>query len=336
MALTGTVFAEEKAAAGRKQNIMNTIYLNESTGALPPSVATIGFFDGVHRGHQFLIRHVADEAQAAGMASMVITFDRHPRQVLQQDYQPELLSTLDSKLLLLSRTGVDTCCVLPFTVELARLSAREFMRQVLRDRLNVRKLVIGYDNRFGHDRREGFEEYVAHGRELGIEVLKNISFSLHGVNVSSSVVRSYISEGEVEMANACLGYPYTIAGRVVSGYRQGRELGYPTANLDTAGYGQMLPASGVYAVKVRTENSLVWRRAMMNIGTRPTFEGREQTLEVHIFHFADMIYGERLLVAFMHRIRAERKFKSINDLVAQLRIDAKLVDEQFDKDNEQE
>lgn len=315
---------------------MNTIYINESTEALPPSVATIGFFDGVHRGHQFLISHVKAEAKTAGLASMVVTFDRHPRQVLQQDYQPQLLSTLESKLLMLSRTGVDTCCVLPFTVALARLSAREFMRQVLREKLNVRKLVIGYDNRFGHDRLESFDDYAAYGREMGIEVLHNASFSLHGVNVSSSVVRSYLSEGEVEMGNACLGYPYTIIGRVVSGYRQGRELGYPTANLDTAEYGQMLPAPGVYAVKVRTENSLTWRRAMMNIGTRPTFDGKEQTLEVHIFHFADMIYGERLLVAFIHRIRAERKFKNINDLVDQLRIDARMVDEQFDKDNDQE
>ena len=152
---------------------MKTIYLNDNTAPLEPSVATIGFFDGVHRGHQFLISHVRQEAARSGLQSLVVTFDRHPRQVLRKDYQPELLSTLDSKLLLLSKTGVDATALLHFDEAMASLSARDFMAQILRDRLNVRKLIIGYDNRFGHNRSEGFDDYVRYGRELGIEVIHN-------------------------------------------------------------------------------------------------------------------------------------------------------------------
>lgn len=185
---------------------MKTIRLDDFTQSVEPCVATIGFFDGVHKGHQFLIRHVMDEAKAAGLQSTVITFDKHPRQVLQEDYIPEMLSTLDSKLLLLSKTGVDNSVVLRFNKEMAELSAREFMAQVLRDRLHVKKLIIGYDNRFGHNREEGFDDYVRFGEELGIEVIKNEAFLLNGINVSSSVVRAFLKEGEIEMANSCLGY----------------------------------------------------------------------------------------------------------------------------------
>ena len=152
---------------------MNKIYLDEKTTPGKPLVATIGFFDGVHRGHQFLIKQVCDEAKASGMESAVITFDEHPRKVLHQDYQPRLLSTLEEKLILLSRTGIDNAVVLHFDREMAGLSAHDFMEKVLRDRLNVKKLIIGYDNRFGHNRAEGFDDYVRMGHEMGIEVIQS-------------------------------------------------------------------------------------------------------------------------------------------------------------------
>ena len=315
---------------------MKTIYLNEQTEPLVPSVATIGFFDGVHRGHQYLISQVRQEATRSGLSSLVVTFDRHPRQVLRQDYQPELLSTLDTKILLLSKTGVDATALLHFDREMASLSARDFMARVLRDRLNVRKLIIGYDNRFGHNRTEGFDDYVRYGHELGIEVIHNAAFVMGGVNISSSVVRALVKEGEIELANRCLGYDYTIAGTVVDGHKEGRRLGFPTANLDTSSFGQLIPAGGVYAVKVRLEHSMAFRPAMMNIGTRPTFGGHEQTLEAYIFHFDEDIYGRVLQVSFVSRIREERKFANVTELVEQLKEDEKQVEQQLSKHTEHE
>ena len=288
-------------------------------------MATIGFFDGVHRGHQFLIHHLVETARREGMLSTVITFDEHPRKVLQSDYQPEMLSTLDSKLLLLSKTEVDNAVVLHFDKAMAAMSAREFMQQILHDHLHVKKLFIGYDHRFGHNREETFSDYVDYGRELGIEVIQNQAFSLHDVNISSSVIRSLLKEGEVDMANQCLGYPYTIIGKVVNGYHEGRKMGFPTANIDISHFGQLVPAPGVYAVKVRLENTVVWKHGMMNIGTRPTFDGKRITLEANIFNFEGDIYDQLLLVSFVSRIRGERKFANPEELAAQLKEDKQTV-----------
>ena len=278
---------------------MDIIKVNSDTGNLPPTVATIGFFDGVHRGHQYLIRNVVEEARRSHMTSTVITFDRHPRQVLQSDYRPKLLTTLDGKLLQLSKTGCDQAAVLSFSREMAALSARDFMRYVLVDKLNVRKLFIGYDNRFGHNRSEGFSDYVRYGREMGIEVIRNAALSVDGAHVSSSMIRSLLQEGEVAMAHQCLGRPYMLTGTVVGGYRNGHKLGFPTAMMN----------------------------GMMNIGIRPTFDGHEQTLEVHIFDFEEELYGQRMEVWLTHRIRSERKFENIVQLAEQLKADRRQAEE---------
>ena len=312
---------------------MNTIYYDNKEAMTEPCVATIGFFDGVHRGHQFLISHLVETARQDGMPAVVITFDEHPRKVLQSDYQPEMLSTLDSKLLLLSKTEVDDAVVLHFTREMAAMSAREFMQQVLHDHLHVKKLFIGYDHRFGHNREETFDDYVRYGKEMGIEVIKNQAYSMNGINISSSVIRSFLKEGEVDMANQCLGYPYTIIGKVVNGYHEGRKLGFPTANLDLSHFGQMIPAPGVYAVKARLEGTVVWKQGMMNIGTRPTFDGKQLTLETHIFNFEGDIYDQFLLVSFVKRIRGERKFESPEELAAQLKEDEQMIINLFEEEN---
>ena len=312
---------------------MNTIYYDNKEAMTEPCVATIGFFDGVHRGHQFLISHLVETARQDGMPAVVITFDEHPRKVLQSDYQPEMLSTLDSKLLLLSKTEVDDAVVLHFTREMAAMSAREFMQQVLHDHLHVKKLFIGYDHRFGHNREETFDDYVCYGKEMGIEVIKSQAYSMNGINISSSVIRSFLKEGEVDMANLCLGYPYTIIGKVVNGYHEGRKLGFPTANLDLSHFGQMIPAPGVYAVKARLEGTVVWKQGMMNIGIRPTFDGKQLTLETHIFNFEGDIYDQLLLVSFVKRIRGERKFESPEELAAQLKEDEQMIINLFEEEN---
>lgn len=297
---------------------------------MPELVATIGFFDGVHRGHRFLIDRVIEEAQRSGMLSAVITFDRHPREVLQTDYQPDLLSTLDEKLLLLSKTHVDNTVVLHFDASLAALTAHDFMRDVLQGQLKVRKLIIGYDNRFGHNRSEGFDDYVRYGKELGIEVIRADAFLPDDVRVSSSVIRTCLREGRVEEANRLLGYDYTIESRIVSGYQNGRKMGFPTANLDVTRCQQLLPASGVYAVLVRLKDSVGWKRGMMNIGHRPTFNGTSTSMEVNLFNFSGDLYGQELLVSFISKIRDEHKFDSIEALAEQLQHDKVQINKLFD------
>ena len=306
--------------------------MNERKGC----VATVGFFDGVHRGHQYLIGQVKEIAKATGRESAVITFDRHPRQVLHSDYQPKLLSSLDVKELLLSRQNVDRVEVLHFDEALAGLSAHDFMRDVLRDEYRVECLVLGYDNRFG--RRNGvecFDDYVAYGKELGMEVVRAKEWR-ENMKVSSSQVRRLLEKGDIDAANACLGYNYTIVGKVVEGHQNGRQMGFPTANIDTKDWGQLIPAAGVYAVRVRRQRSMTLMRGMMNIGSRPTFDGDNQTLEVNIFDFRDDIYNEMLLVSFVKKIRDEHRFDSPDDLAHQLERDRMEIEQIFDKETDDE
>lgn len=303
-----------------------TIY-NETSRLDTASIATIGFFDGVHRGHRFLLRQLCDEARQRQLSSMVVTFDRHPRQVLRSDFQPQMLGTLEEKLALLAQTGVDHCVVLPFREQLASLSAQTFMQRVLKEQLGVKALMIGYDNRFGHKRQEGFDDYVQFGKEMGMDVLPSKPLYVGGIGVSSSVVRSFLLEGEVGMAAHCLGYPYTLAGEVVKGFHVGTGMGFPTANLQPKPADKVIPAPGVYAVMV-TADGRQWQ-GMMNIGNRPTFEGTALSLETHIFDFEGNLYGEQLAVSFISRLRSERKFRSASELTAQLMEDAREAKEQI-------
>ena len=300
---------------------MKTVFLNELTAPLKtPAVATIGFFDGVHTGHRHLISQVQAIAHAAGCQSMVITFDRHPREVLTARQTPFLLTSLEEKLRLLASTDVDMVVILPFSRELAALSAHDFMQQMLADRLGVRKLVIGYDNRFGHNRTEGFEDYVIYGREMDMEVIRAEEMRVSGTPVSSSVIRSLLADGAVDKAARLLGRPYELSGQVVHGFEEGRKIGFPTANLQLQEPLLLVPKSGVYAVEVR-EGLL----GMLNIGTRPTFEGHEQTIEVHVFNFSGDLYGSMLRVRFLRRIRDERPFSSPEALRQQLEHDREQI-----------
>lgn len=329
-------------------------------------VATIGFFDGVHLGHRYLIDKVMEMAHAHAQQSMVITFDRHPREVLQSDYQPQMLTTLNTKLRLLHETGVGRVEVLHFTRELAVLSAREFMAQVLKESLGVTTLVIGYDHRFGHNRAEGFDDYVRYGKELGIEVVQNSELTMHisssnacsfaeklGKHVSSSAIRRLLKEGNVSRANLFLDRPYTITGCVTHGFAEGRKMGFPTANLDTTGYPLLIPANGVYGVWVKIgcadavmgkcevpnldgwsselpipimDDHAGWLPAMLNIGTRPTFDGSTTTIEANIFDFNDDIYGQPMTIAFCFRLRNEHRFDSVEALEEQLHKDRKEIE----------
>ena len=291
-------------------------------------VATIGFFDGVHRGHRFLIRQLTRYAVGHDLASLLVTFRTHPRQVMQAAYQPQLLTTYDEKCGQLATTGADYCLTLDFTTALAALSARRFMAEILKEKLSVKVLVIGYDHRFGHDRSEGFAEYVEYGRELGMEVVRADAFAMSEVNVSSSMVRACLAEGEVGIAARCLTRPYEITGRVVHGFHVGHELGFPTANIQGEDSQKLIPKNGVYAVWVKGKiggEEHVWG-GMLNIGLRPTMEnGENRTIEVHLLDFAGDLYGCRLTLSFVRRLRDERKFRNKGELVHQLREDEAMV-----------
>ena len=303
---------------------MRTIFLDQATKLSGRTVATVGFFDGVHSGHRYLIDRLKAVARENNCMSMIITFDKHPRQVLNSDYKPMLLSTLDEKLNLLSQTGIDCCVVLPFTADMADLSAHDFMKTILSERLSVATLMIGYDNRFGHRREDGYEQYVAYGKELGISVIDSDSFSYGNGSVSSSMVRRFISAGDVERAAECLGRPYSLSGMVVHGEAKGRTIGFPTANIVPADADKLIPDGGVYAVLVSLDDSSTMLNGMMNIGSRPTFDGKMQTLEVHIFDFDGDIYKHSLRVFFIKKIRNERCFSSPDELAKQLETDEKV------------
>jgi riboflavin kinase/FMN adenylyltransferase len=278
-------------------------------------VATIGMFDGVHRGHQFVLQHVVDEARQRGLQSMAITFDKTG---------PETLTPLAQKRILLMKTGIDRIEVLTFDDALKHMTARQFMQQVLRDEYGVKVLLTGYDNRFGYNRLEGFDDYVRYGKELGIEVtsLPPAPSKRKGSCVSSSLIRELIADGNISEANELLGYPYTLLGSVEHGEHIGTKLGFPTANIVIEDQCQLIPATGAYAVKIRMENSVEWKHGMMNIGTRPTFDGQRQTMEVNVFRLKENLYGQQLQVAVVERLRGEQRFESIEALKEQLRQDA--------------
>lgn len=303
------------------------IIVDETTRPLPPAAATIGFFDGVHCGHRYLIGRVIDEARADGLASMVITFARHPRQVIDTHYVPRLLSTPEMKIERLAETGIDRCTVLDFDRRMAALTAREFMIHILSSRLNVRKLIIGYDNRFGHDRSESIDDYCAYGRTLGIEVVKSCGITVDGIRVSSSVIRNAIERGDLTEANRCLGYAYTLSAHVSHGFRNGHRLGFPTANLDMDEVCQLLPQIGVYATRVRIEGECELHSAMTSVGTRPTFDGTRLSVETYILDFDADLYGRKLEVAFLKRIRGEKKFADLQQLRAQMADDERCIRE---------
>lgn len=288
-------------------------------------MATIGFFDGVHLGHRFLIDEVKAAAAARGLPSAVITFPAHPRAVLQKDYQPRLLNSFEDKLRLLATTGVDYCIVLDFTVALSQLSAEDFL-QILATEWRVKGLVIGYDHRFGHDRKDGFAQYVHYGAQYGIEVLKAAAFDAGHTEVSSSEIRRLLHEGAVEQAAHLLTYAYSISGRIVSGYKVGRTLGFPTANIQPDDPMQLLPGIGVYAVWVEVEGER--HKGMLYIGSRPTLDnGAQLSIEVHILQFSGDIYNDPIRVTFERFVRGDEKFDSLEALKAQLMRDREVVDQ---------
>lgn len=284
-----------------------------------PLVATIGFFDGVHTGHQYLIQQLKAEAQKRNLPSAVITFPVHPRKVLCSDYQPALLCGYEEKIKHLASTQIDYSVALDFTVEMSKLNAREFIHQVLHKQLHVHTLLIGYDHRFGHNREDGFDQYKQYGQEVGIEVIQAQELD-KGVHVSSSRIRRLLGEGDIERANQLLGYTYTISGQIIEGFQVGRTIGFPTANIKIWEDFKVVPAFGVYAVYVLIDDQQ--HEGMLYIGKRPTLHNGENiSLEVNILDFDQNLYGKTLSVEFVQFMRPDEKFKDLDTLVKQIRQD---------------
>ena len=292
-----------------------------------PSAVTIGCFDGVHRGHQMLVQMMVCQARQRGLKPIAVTFDRLPRQLFDPTFHPQLLSTLEEKTACLKELGVEEVIVLPFTHQLAALSAEAFIREILRDRLSVELLVTGYDNRFGHDRSESFDDYVRYGQRLGIDVVRgDVAMLDDQMAVSSTIIRQLLAdEGKVEAMPEVLTRRYSLSGRVVSGEHIGHELGFPTANVEPDSKEKLIPASGAYAVWAVVDGHRM--PAMMNIGTRPTFEGKQQTLEVHILQEVGNLYGQSITVEFVSRLRAEQRFDTREALIAQLEYDRQTTEQ---------
>lgn len=288
--------------------------------------AAIGFFDGVHRGHQYLIGQIKAEAARRGLTPIVVTFEEHPRLTLKRTYYwPELLTTNTEKLALLEQYGLGGCAMLHFDQAMSMLTSREFMEQILRDEMGVKCLITGYDHHFGSDLSAGFKDYVKAGRELGMDVLRERPFETDELRISSSATRRFLTGGNVEMARVCLGRPYKMEGIVVRGRQKGTSIGFPTANLHPDCEGQLVPGRGVYAVRAHIGGFSYM--GMLNIGWRPTFgNGDDQSIEVHLLDYdGGNLYGERLTLHFYRRVRDERRFDSIKTLQAQLAADAAEV-----------
>jgi riboflavin kinase/FMN adenylyltransferase len=290
----------------------------KETGRDPGSVVTVGTFDGVHLAHAEIIREVVSRAKMREGRSVVITFDPHPKQVVgATGGSVELLSTIAERVDLIGMLGVDILLVLEFTYAFSRIRPRDFYRSYVVEGTGVDEVIVGYDHMFGRDRGAGINDLLKMGKEFDFSVFAVHPFTVEGVTVSSTVIRKALGAGDVERASRFLGRPYSFSGTVVRGDGRGKTIGFPTANIRPVSASKIVPAHGVYAVSVRIGNEQHY--GMMNIGFRPTVATvPAETIEVHLFDFDRDIYGEQVAVSFLRRLRDERKFDSLSDLVEQL------------------
>jgi riboflavin kinase/FMN adenylyltransferase len=285
-------------------------------------VATVGVFDGVHRGHLEIINRLSCVAKEKNCESVVITFEPHPRLVLPHNAEVRLLQTLDEKLHRFEVAGADVVLVIPFDLAFSKITPHDFIKNILVDHIKVSHVITGYDHFFGQNRQGGFDMLSKMGKEFGFTVdeLPMVLVAEH--TVSSSIVRRALLDGDVKLAATMLGYAYEMAGNVVAGNKIGRNIGFPTANLKLNYSHKLVPGQGVYATLVKINDSIY--KAMTNIGYRPTIDADRLTIEANIFDFNHDIYGKEITLSFIERIRDEKRFASLGDLQLQL-ADDKIV-----------
>lgn len=280
------------------------------------TVITIGTFDGVHIGHRQILKRLITNAKSGNLKSTVLTFFPHPRMVLQKDSDIKLLNTIDEKIRILETLGLDYLIIHPFTKEFSRLSATEFVRDILVNSLKTKKIIIGYDHRFGRNRDANITDLIAFGNTLDFEVEEIPAQEVDDVSVSSTKIRKALENGQIEIANKYLGYSYMLTGKVKKGKGLGRQIHFPTANLHIEESYKLIPKNGVYVVQSKIDGTVV--SGMMNIGYNPTVSGDERSIEVHFFDFAGDLYDRKLQIDILARIRDENKFGSVEALKNQL------------------
>lgn len=284
------------------------------------SFVTIGTFDGLHLGHKRIIEKLKEKAALTGGRSVVITFDPHPRTLFQSADPVKLLTSLDEKIELFGKTGIDVLWIIKFTREFASLTSEEFVKTHLVEKLGVKEIIIGHDHRFGKGRDGDEAKLKEIGAKYGFSVTPVEAVEVNGQTASSSKIRKALTEGELVLANAFLGRNYSLRGEVVIGEKRGRTLGFPTANVGNIAPGKLIPANGVYAVKVIIEGEEY--NGVINIGRRPTFNTNDEIIpEVHILDFNSDVYGKKIEVVFVERLRGEIKFSSKEELIKQINED---------------
>lgn len=294
-------------------------------------VVTIGSFDGVHLGHVDVINQLKKQAQRVRGESVIFTFSPHPVKVLAPNKEFVLLTTIEEKILLFQKAGVDHLVLFPFTKEFSALTYHEFVKTILVDKLNINTLLIGYDNKLGKNREGSFEQISMLAKDLGFEVVQQRELTLNGESISSTRIRELLTQGKLLEASKLLGYPYILSGTVVKGQQLGNKLGFPTANLLPPD-NKFVPGNGVYAILVEVNGKK--HKGMMNIGVRPTIEdyAEKPVIEAHLFNYENNLYGKWIKISIIRKLRDEYKFNSIDALRAQLKKDKLFALETLSKE----
>jgi riboflavin kinase/FMN adenylyltransferase len=286
------------------------------------TIVTIGTFDGVHLGHQKIIEKLIDNAKAADCESLILTFFPHPRMVLQEQSEIQLLNTIEERTELLRKTGLDNLIIHPFDKAFSRLTAEEFVKDILVDKLNIQKIVIGHDHRFGRNRTADIHDLIGFGEKYDFEVEQISAQEIDYVSISSTKIRMALEEGNIDLANDYLGYDYFLTGTIQKGKQLGRTIGFPTANIKIAENYKLIPKIGVYVVRSVLNGKVVF--GIMNIGTNPTVDdGKQLSIEVYYLDFEADLYAQKIAVDLLHYIRPEQKFAGVDQLKIQLEADKK-------------
>lgn len=289
---------------------INEFHSNKKT------IVTLGTFDGVHIGHTEILKKLTQNTHDGEFESTVLTFFPHPRTVLQGKSDLKLLNTINEKISLLENIGIENLIIHPFDEKFAELSAEEFAKTILVDQLQVQKIIIGYDHRFGKNRTADINDLITFGTQYGFEVEQISAQEIDAISISSTKIRNALELGDIDLANQYLGYSYFLSGTVVKGKQLGRTIGFPTANIELDEDYKLVPKNGVYIVYAKIDNQLV--NGMMNIGFNPTVEGKNKTIEVHLFDFNSDLYNHKIIISILHPIRSEQKFESVAVLKQQL------------------
>jgi riboflavin kinase/FMN adenylyltransferase len=283
------------------------------------TIVTLGTFDGVHLGHNVILDKICNIAKQENLESVLLTFFPHPRLIVSNDSEIKMLNTMAEKAMLLEQKGIQNFIIHPFDKLFSELSPREFVEKVLVNQLNIQKIIIGYDHKFGKNRAADFNDLIAFGKEFGFEVEEISAKQINEVSISSTKIRNSLLEGNISLANSYLGYSYMLSGIVAKGNQLGRTIGFPTANIKISENYKLIPKNGVYIVTTIVNNQTVF--GMMNIGIKPTLGDNVPTIEVHLLEFSEDIYGQEIQVNVVDRLRDEQKFETFEALKSQLEID---------------